>query len=268
MPSFAKLLGLGLARTTRGVTRLFGRRTGGRAAAHASALLAPVIETKTARGVLRFRCGSAMAVRHAVDFEKHEPDTRRWIEERIRPGEHLWDIGANVGLYTLYAALGDGVTVSAFEPVASTFAHLSDNIALNGVADRVSAFCLALSATNGVAPLYLASTEAGMAMHAIGEPQNIKGRFNPAAKQCVMAIRGDDLIHWLHLRRPDHLKIDVDGHELQVLQGLRATLSLVQTVWIELQKHVAIESLLAQHGFESVGDYGGRNRLFINTTRS
>src|SRR5689334_25348046 len=89
MASFAKLLGHGLARTTRGVTRLFGRRTGGRAAAHASALLAPMIETKTARGVLRFRCGSAMAVRHAVDFEKHEPDTRRWIEETIRPGDHL-----------------------------------------------------------------------------------------------------------------------------------------------------------------------------------
>ena len=267
MASFAKLLGHGLARTTRGVTRMFGRRTGGRAAAHASAMLAPVIETPTARGVLRFRCGSAMAVRHAVDFEKHEPDTRRWIEERIRPGEHLWDVGANVGLYTLYAGLGDGVTVSAFEPVAATFAHLSHNIALNGVSDRVTAFCVALSDKNGVAPLYLASTEPGMAMHALDQPQNIHGRFEPAAKQFVLSMRGDDLITQLSLRTPDHLKIDVDGHELQVLKGLSATLPQVQTVWIELQANAAIESLLAHHGLESAGNYGGRNRLFVNRER-
>src|SRR5436305_1883860 len=163
MASFAKLLGGALARTTRGVTRLFGRRTGGRAAAHASALLAPLIETPTARGTLRFRCGSAMAVRHAVDFPRHEPDTQRWIEETIRRGEHLWDIGANVGLYSLFAALQDGVTVTAFEPVAATFAHLVDNIALNGMGERITPFCMGFSNRNGVAPLSRASTEGGIA---------------------------------------------------------------------------------------------------------
>jgi FkbM family methyltransferase len=268
MASFAKLLGNGLAHTTRSVTRLFGRRTGGRAAAHASALLAPMIETPTARGVLRFRCGSAMAVRHALEFSRHEPDTQRWIEETIRPGEHLWDIGANVGLYSLYAASGQGITVTAFEPVASTFAHLVDNIALNRAGERVTPFCLALSNKNGVAPLFLASTEAGMAMHALGEPQNVKGRFEPAGKQFVLSICGDDLIRQLALRTPDHLKIDVDGHELQVLEGLEQSLPHVRTVWIELQSNPTIESLLAKHGFEAAGHYGGRNRLFVNRNRA
>lgn len=264
MASFARILGSGVAHGARGLTRLFGRRTGARAAAHASALLAPIVEANTPRGRLRFRCASAMAARHAADFIRHEPETRHWIDEHIQAGEHLWDVGANVGLYTLYAALRDDVTVTAFEPVAATFAQLTENIALSGASERVVPLCVALSSRSGVAPLYLASTEPGAAMHSLGAPENVKGRFDPVRKQQVPAFRGDDLLKQLRICAPQHVKIDVDGHELSVLEGFGSLLDQIRTICIEIEDGGGgIERSLAVHGFEAGPFYGGRNRVFI-----
>jgi FkbM family methyltransferase len=269
MASLAKLIGSGLAHATRGATRVLGRRTGARAAAHASALLAPIVETVTPRGTLRFRCASATAARQAVDFPRHEPDTRRWIAEYVRPGDHLWDVGANVGLYSLYAALVDDVTVTSFEPVASTFAQLTENIALTGVAERVAPLCVALSNSNGLSPLYLANTEPGTAMHALGAPENVHGPFEPARKQFVPSFRADDLLTQLRLPIPRHVKIDVDGHELPVLEGLGDLLARISTIWIEVEgEHDSIQAFLVQRGFEIRPSYGGRNRLFINGSQA
>jgi len=265
MASFARILGSGIAHSARGLTRLFGRRTGARAAAHASALLAPIVETSTAHGRMRFRCASAMAARHAVDFAYHEPETCRWIDEYVGPGDHLWDIGANVGLYTLYAALRRGVTVTAFEPVAATFSQLAENIALSGVGERVVPLCIALSSRSGVAPFYLASAEPGAAMHSLGSPENVEGRFDPVRKQHVPAFRADDLLSAIGLSVPLHVKIDVDGHESSVLEGLGALLDGIRTICIEVEGgDRTIQQFLLEHGFEPEPSYGGRNRLFIN----
>jgi FkbM family methyltransferase len=196
MASFARLLGAGLAQAGRGVTRLFGRRTGARAAAHASGLLAPVVEVQTSRGPLRFRCASARSAALATGFLKHEPDTQSWIDDHVKPDDVLWDIGANIGAYTLYAGLTRAVRVVAFEPLASTYAMMADNIALNGIGDRAMALCAALSNASGFVPLYLASIEPGTAMHALGTPKNVAGEFDPAvckwSCQCAeMRSRGD-----------------------------------------------------------------------------
>ena len=272
MSSASKLLGAGLAGAARGITRLFGRRTGTRAAAHASAMLAPVVVVGTPRGRLRFRCGSAMSARHAIGFLDHEPDTRWWIETHIRSGECLWDVGANVGLYTLYACAGPGVRAVSFEPVAGTFAHLAHNIGLNGFGERATALCLALSDATGLQPLYLASTEPGTAMHALAKPENMRGKFESAGVQLVAAFRGDELIRELEVPPPDHVKIDVDGHELKVLQGLGEWLGKARTVWIEMENSAddaKIEALLLANGFASTAIAGpkGRNRLFVNGSR-
>lgn len=272
MASASKLLGAGLAHAARGVTRLFGRRAGARAAAHASAMLAPVIAVGTSRGGLRFRCGSAMSARHATGFLDHEPDTRWWIETHIRPGECLWDVGANIGLYTLYACSGAGVRAVSFEPVAGTFAHLAHNIALNGFGERATPLCVALSDSTGLQPLYLASNEPGTAMHALGRPENMRGEFESAGVQMVGAFRGDEIIRELGVPAPDHVKIDVDGHELRVLQGLGEWLGKARTVWIEMENSAddaKIEALLIATGLvpTAIAGPSGRNRLFVNRTK-
>lgn len=192
------------------------------------------------------------------------------MDECLKPGDILWDIGANVGAYTLYATLTPNVRVFAFEPVATTFAILAQNIALNGATDRATPVCIALSKTSGFFPLYLASMEPGTAMHALGAPENVRGPFDPAGMQMAMSIRGDDFTRHLGVPAPDHMKIDVDGHETQVLQGLGDLLREVRTVWIEVEGASVeeIEALLGAHGFNSGISYGGRNRLFVNRART
>lgn len=268
--SLAKGIGAGLAYAVAGIAGLLGRRSGTRAAAHASSLLAPVVSVETQRGTLQFRCGSAMAARHAVDFLRHEPETRRWIDDHLHSGNHLWDIGANIGHYSLYAALSPNITVTAFEPVAGTFAGLAANIALNGFSERIAPLCIALSDANGMAPIYLASAEPGMAMHALRAPANQQGAFVPVGLQLVPAMRGEDLARELGVQAPNHVKLDVDGHELAVLQGMGSLLDTVTTVWMEMEgdvtnpnSHREIEALLSAHGFSAAGQ-GARNRLFVN----
>ena len=245
---------------------------GTRAAAHAAVHLAPVVAVQTPNGELRFNCASAVSAKRALKFLAHEPDTRRWIDLHIRSGDHVWDVGANMGAYTLYACLKDGVTVTAFEPVPATFAMLVRNIETNGLTRRVMPVSIALSNSNGVMPLYLSSSEAGSAMHALGSPTNVNGRFEAVEALNVTVARGDALVRQFGMSAPDHIKIDVDGHELRVLEGLTELLPKARTIWIEMTNKADAtgENARIRRFFERLGyvaDSGvadGRNRLFVN----
>src|SRR5262249_17951467 len=162
---------------------LLGPKIGARAAAHGSAKLAPIVTVRTARGPIRFWCPTAASAARATNFNKREPATRNWIETHVKPGDHLWDVGANVGSYTLYARLTKAVTVTAVEPMAASFAVLAKNIELNGLGARAAPLCVALSNKNEMTSFYLTDTEAGRALHGLGAPENSFGAFQAAGQQ-------------------------------------------------------------------------------------
>ena len=97
-----------------------------------------------------------------------EPATIRWIDT-FAPGEVLWDIGANIGIYSLYAGVVKRVEVLAFEPAAFNHAVLCDNIRLNGLDDRVAAYGLAFSDRSGLGTLTVADDEPGAAVASVSE---------------------------------------------------------------------------------------------------
>lgn len=214
-----------------------------------------------------------MSAKRALGALRQEPDTLAWIEQYVQPGEHFWDIGANIGVYGLYACLREDVTATCFEPVASTFAILVRNAALNGVAGRLTPLCIALSNTNCIVPLYLSNPESGSSMHAVNRALNVQGAFAAAGFQPVPAMRGDKLAADLGARAPNHLKIDVDGHELQVLEGMGALLQDVRTVWIEMTvageasgENARIRAVLNAFGLFELpftAAKHGRNKLFV-----
>jgi tRNA G46 methylase TrmB len=71
-------------------------------------------------------------------YSTKEPDTLDWIDANLRDGDIVFDIGANIGLYTLYAAKRNPrCTVYAFEPAFQNFASLCRNIALNALTNVV-----------------------------------------------------------------------------------------------------------------------------------
>ena len=185
-----------------------------------------------------------------------EPSTLEWIAG-LNSGEILMDVGANVGMYTIWAAATRGVTVFAFEPESQNYAVLNQNILLNKLHGRVKAYCMGLSDKEGLTDLYMADMTAGGSCHSVGEALDYKHDPLPVAfQQGCIASRLDDLIARDLIPVPNHIKVDVDGIEPKVIAGALNTLrdgavkSLLVEVNLNLADHQALVRTLNELGFE------------------
>src|SRR4051794_22284746 len=87
---------------------------------------------------IKFDCPSEIALGRAKWLLQKEPGTIAWLDG-FAPGSFLWDIGANIGVYALYAAIVRDCRVLAFEPAAANYFGLNSNIVLNRVDEQVQA---------------------------------------------------------------------------------------------------------------------------------
>ena len=186
-----------------------------------------------------------------------EPWTVRWIEQYLQPDEVLYDVGANVGAYTLVAAVAvPGARVVAFEPGAANFAALCANLELNAVGDRVIPVPLALGDRPGSAQL----DGLGVA----GASRSLNGAAGPERAMTTLVDRLDDVVGRFELPAPDHLKLDVDGGELEVLAGGERLLAGegVRSAMVELDqvRGPEVTERLTALGFELVERSSGRDR--------
>jgi len=184
-----------------------------------------------------------------------EPVTIRWIAE-FAAGDVFVDVGANVGMYTIWAAKTRGVRVFAFEPEAQNYALLNRNITLNDLGERVRAYCLALSDQAGYSELHLSSLQVGGSCHSLGERVDFAHRpMTPVFSQGCIAARLDDLVASGTVPAPNHIKIDVDGFEPKVIAGARQVLrgpavrSLLIEVNQNLPDHLQMVAELNSFGF-------------------
>ena len=169
-----------------------------------------------------------------------EPDLVEWIESNYSAGEVFYDIGANVGAYSLVANrfLNGDLRVYSIEPSFVTFNQLCRNIQLNGCSQSIIPFQIAIAEHTGIETMNYANLEPGGALHAVGESIDYKGdAFEPVMKQPVIAFCIDDLLTILKLPQPDHIKIDVDGIELPILHGATNVLNdpQLRSVVVELE---------------------------------
>jgi FkbM family methyltransferase len=184
-----------------------------------------------------------------------EPDTIAWIAG-FGADEVFVDVGANMGIYTIWAAKTRGMRVFAFEPESQNYALLCKNIVLNGLSDRVTAYCLAISDENAFSRLYLSSFRAGESCHSFGEKVDfrLQQRDFTYSQGCVSATL-DQLVAGGVMPAPQHIKVDVDGLEHKVINGARAVLqgTSVRSVLVEintnLELHRNIISEMAAFGF-------------------
>jgi FkbM family methyltransferase len=149
-----------------------------------------------------------------------EPWTVDWIAGWIRDGETFYDIGANVGPYTLVAASrSKGVRVVAIEPGYANYAALCENLALNGVDKQVVALPVALSESTKLVEFAYRKVDPGGGVNAIEGGSREESSFEPRFRQSLLSYRLDDLVELFGLPRPNHIKIDVEGGEAAVLAG-------------------------------------------------
>jgi FkbM family methyltransferase len=184
-----------------------------------------------------------------------EPDTVEWIRE-FAADEVLVDVGANIGLYSIMAASRD-VRVYAFEPESQNYALLNRNIYLNGMGERISAYCAALSDRTELGTLFLSGFTAAASCHSFGESVDFRARPMQAAfTQGAYSTTLDGLVAAGAVPVPNHLKIDVDGIEHKVLAGAARTLAdrRLRSVLVEvnttLEDHCALIDRLLEQGFD------------------
>jgi FkbM family methyltransferase len=169
-----------------------------------------------------------------------EPDTVQWIEDTMKPGDVFYDVGANVGAYSLVAAkcFAGEVKVYAFEPAFLNFSQLCRNLSLNNCQDTVFPLTVALSDQTTIGAFNYHDLVPGGSLHTFGEAVDYTGQtFTPVFKQTMLSYRLDDLIDQFKIPKPTHIKIDVDGIEKAVLEGAINTLSdsSLRTVIVELE---------------------------------
>jgi FkbM family methyltransferase len=172
-------------------------------------------------------------------FDK-EPSTIEWIAGFARD-EVLVDVGANVGMYTVWAAKTRGVRVYAFEPEAQNYGLLNRNLLANALGERVKAYCLALSDVEGFSELHLSTLKPGGSCHSLGERVDFNHRpMQPKFSQGCVSARLDDLVGRGVLPEPHYLKIDVDGFEPKVIAGAAALLrgSRLKSLLVEINQNL------------------------------
>ena len=185
-----------------------------------------------------------------------EPDTIEWISS-FQPADVFVDIGANVGMYTIWAAKTRGVQTFAFEPESQNYGLLCRNIVMNGLTGNVVAYCLALSDTAGYSLLHLSEFALGSSCHSYGEKvdHQLEPRNTKLSQGCVSSTL-DMLVAGGVLPMPTHIKSDVDGLEHKVVVGCRDVLrdprlkSVLVEVNTNLEQHRQIIADLDALGFK------------------
>ncbi len=139
-----------------------------------------------------------------------EQDEMGFALHVLRCGDVFVDVGANVGSYTILAALL-GARVVAVEPIPETFDRLIENVRLNGMESAVTAHRVGLSDRSGTLRF---TTDQGTINHVMAETESLAGTD-------VAVVTLDSILTDVS---PALIKIDVEGHELAVLNGAGRTL--------------------------------------------
>jgi FkbM family methyltransferase len=179
---------------------------------------------ETNKGPIILVCNNRREVHYAHHFLEHEPSTIKWIDSFEGPCT-FWDIGANTGIYSLYAALRRDISVYAFEPGASSHAALYTNIHANSLDKQIVGLCMGFFNKSKLERLHMSSVEAGAAMHNFGDLESTPDTNNLIRHlETVLTFSIDDFRRIYQLRAPTYLKIDVDGVEEEILYGAAKTL--------------------------------------------
>ena len=167
-------------------------------------------------------------------FSSKEPETLDWIDQ-LPEGCNLWDIGANVGLYSIYAAKKKNCRVVAFEPSVFNLELLARNIFLNGLQDLVEIVPLALSEKVGMNLMRMTTTEWGGALSSFGQNFGWDGQtLDPTFSFPAMGISMDEAVSLLRLAPPEFIKMDVDGIEHIILRGGARVLAGARGILLEI----------------------------------
>ena len=233
-----------------------------------------VARTRIGRVLLEELVGTAMVRRHVVShrgvelvftvpnrltyfrtatFSTKEPETLAWIDS-IPQGSVLWDVGANVGLYSCYAASARSCRVIAFEPSVFNLELLARNVYLNRLTERVTIVPLPLCEHVADSTLNMTTTQWGGALSSFGVEHGFDGEtLKKVFEFRTIGVSGDEVVTKLGVPYPDYIKMDVDGLEHLILRGGREVLKRVRSVQVEINDAFETQAQESRRLLEAAG---------------
>lgn len=186
----------------------------------------------TPAGSLSFVLLGKTAGGRATSLLRKQPATIEWIDS-FRPSSVFWDVGANIGVYTLYAALR-GARVVAFEPAAVNYFLLAANCEANGMSGHVDCLPLGLGGTKAITRFEVSQFESAKSFSSSGTDTG-QGR----GRQAALILSIDQLIEEYELVCPNYIKIDAPGMTEAIVSGGARTLQRpdVRELHIEIREH-------------------------------
>lgn len=226
--------------------------------------------------VVRYVKSNRLANKRVHSLFTKEPTTIPWLET-FSSDDVFFDIGANVGMYSIYASVVTGCRTYSFEPESLNYAELNKNIFVNGLHGRTTAYNVAISDDMKVGELFLGAFGYSYSHHDFNESTWKADRYfgekftpkNERLLQGCVSLSIDQLIFKHGLPAPNHIKIDVDGLEDRVFKGMTETLKQpgLKTVLIEIDFEHPKCSEIIDHmlalGWKVSADQLGANRKVI-----
>ena len=171
----------------------------------------------------------------------------------IRSDSVFWDIGANIGLFSLYAAaMNQNATILAFEPAAHNYASLCENVFINRC-ENIHPYAIALGVQKlRFVDLYLSEMQAGSSIHNI-EERSPWATSDVVFKQPCLASSIDELVLEHGFPQPTIIKMDVDGVEVGILKTAAVALKKVTALLVELDAFDEAEVESAQEILRAAG---------------
>lgn len=183
-----------------------------------------------------FSVSSAVELQRARTLNGERKVLLRLLRE-VRPGDVVFDIGTNCGLYTIFLAkaVGETGSVIGFEPESRSFQKCAVNLGLNSL-KNVRMFERALADEEKEVSLVVDEKCVSGVHHMLRDGEDVA----PSHLQSIRVVPGDQLIAEESLPVPNVLKVDVEGMEEEVLQGLVGTLGRPECRLLLCEVHFAI----------------------------
>lgn len=191
----------------------------------------------------------------------YELPLQKALSKHLNQGDIVYDIGANVGFFTVISAklVGNSGHVYAFEPDPNNIKSLEHNVQLNSFAN-VTVLKQAVARSTGTGELLLGRHSGGHTLSTTAKSQAPKYQSSPKIPVKLVAI--DDLVAQQIIAPPAVVKIDVEGAELDVLQGMSQTIKKFKPIIIYeiddpleetfLQKQEEADSFVRQFAYKII----------------
>jgi len=183
----------------------------------AQKMLDSTLSVGTPKGTLSFVLLGKTSAGRAMTVLTKQPATIAWIDS-FEPGSVFWDIGASVGVFSLYAALATDTRVVAFEPAAVNYYLLSANCEANKLQDRIDCLLVGVGGGRAIARLEVSQFRPARSFSFRGK------RAEPyEGRQPAIVLSIDELVEAYGLPCPNYVKIDAPGASEGIIAGAART---------------------------------------------